>query len=831
MSEVKFTPLLGGCDEGPVCSLLEIGGTRLLLDCGSYSHNINKTKLLEISNDLVANGGIDAVIISHADVIHLGGLPLICGKNTFGGVPVICTNPVYKFGQMVLYDLYLNTEMEGIDPNDNNSKYHEKLYDMDDIDKSLSNVHTVRYSQTITLAEVTDEYSFKHISFCAYPSGRTLGGSIWRIRYGSTDVVYAMDINLKREIVVDGAAAALDSLPKNPALLIVEGGCISRNEGLSGRRKKGDESSQLIQTILETVRDVRTEGNVLIPCESAARALEIMQILGKYWFENKLAQYHLIFLSHMAHNILEFARCHLEWASDLLSADFFNGKQNPFELPALNLARSVREIERLYPGPKVVIATDSSLSCGLSKELLLKWGGDPRSRIIFTDESDRGSFAYEIRSKVPPIVVTVNKPQRVELTGEELANYQREVEKKRRDKEDIETRERREKELSLLASTRGIMDDEERYDDAEIESIITESNDSKKKRSIWDISLAKSKKSKSSKTSKFIEPQFPMFQSKDVNLEYSEFGASISDLVFPDNMASTSNTNKAKSDSMTSPRSTQALISQNDEIDKNEIPWKLVAVSMRTQLTCSMKDVSLGGRAELKSIKTLLSKINPIRVAVIRGSENDCENLMSTIKATSVECYSPRNNESVAFKVQGGSVKLSINPSFLPTVRRVKGIPDGENQEVICQLYSLNGRITESETTTDGVRIVKWKGGIDEENTEQQLVNEEVQEKDVIGNDGDILPDEYENSEMQLDISPCTSSLVSIGEVTLNSLKQQIESNGIAVEYRIGSEGAMLVLLGQVLIKKDVNNFIIEGPPVPTFWEARKALYQQFSFV
>ena len=829
-AEVRFTPLLGGSEEGPICSLLEIGGARLLLDCGSYTHDMNKTKLLEISNDLVANGGIDAVIISHADMIHLGGLPIICGKNTFGGVPVVCTSPVYKFGQMVLYDLYLNKEMEGVDISDN-TKHHEKVFDMDDIDKSLSNVHTVRYSQSVTLAEITDGY-YRHISLCAYPSGRTLGGSIWRIRYGSTDVVYAMDFNLKRETVVDGAA--LDSLPKNPALLIVEGGCISRNDGLTGsrRRKDRDDSSILIQTILETVRDVRTEGNVLIPCESAGRALEIMQVLGKYWFENKLAQYHLIFLSHMAHNIMEFARCHLEWASDLLSQGFFNGKQNPFELPALNVARSVREVERLYPGPKVVIATDSSLSCGLSKELLLKWGGDPRSRIIFTDESDKSSFAYEIRSKVPPIVVTVTTPQRVELAGEELANHQRDAEKKRRDKEDVEIRERRQKELSLLTSTRGNLDEEERDDDLEVEEIKqTETNDdeSKKKRSIWDKSPNKSKKSKTSKTSKFIEPQFPMFQSKEINLEYSEYGASISDLVFQD-MTTTSSTTKTKNELTTaSPRSSQALIAQTEDIDKNEIPWKLVAVSMRTQLTCSMKDVPLGGRADLKATKILLSKVNPTRVAVIRGSENDCENLMNTIKATSVDCYCPKNNESVSFKVQGGSVRLSIDPSFLPTVRKVKGIPDGESQEVVCQLYSLNGRVAESDATTEGIRIVKWKGGTEDEVLAEQPANEEGVEKDEAAID-DVVPEIYEN-EMQLEISQSTSSLVSIGEVTLNSLKQQIEANGTAVEYRIGSEGAMLVLLGQVLIRKDVNNFIIEGPPIPTFWEARKALYQQFSFV
>ena len=234
-------------------------------------------------------------------------------------------------------------------------------------------------------------------------------------------------------------------------------------------------------------------------------------------------------------------------------------------------------------------------------------------------------------------------------------------------------------------------------------------------------------------------------------------------------------------------------------------------------------------RQDLKATKILISKINPTRVAIIRGSENDCENLMNTIKATSVDCYSPKNNESVSFKIQGGSVRLSIDPSFLPPVRKVKGIPDGESQEVVCQLYSLNGRVAESEATTDGIRIVKWKGGAEDEVNVEQPVNEEAVEKEETAIE-DIIP-EIDENEMQLEIGQSTSSLVSIGEVTLNSLKQQIEANGIAVEYRIGSEGAMLVLLGQVLIRKDVNNFIIEGPPIPIFWEARKALYQQFSFV
>lgn len=59
---VRVTPIFGGKSDGPVCSLLEIGGARLLLDCGC-SVDFDYEKLLSIANDLVADGGVDAVIL------------------------------------------------------------------------------------------------------------------------------------------------------------------------------------------------------------------------------------------------------------------------------------------------------------------------------------------------------------------------------------------------------------------------------------------------------------------------------------------------------------------------------------------------------------------------------------------------------------------------------------------------------------------------------------------------------------------------------------------------------------------------------------------------
>ena len=129
------------------------------------------------------------------------------------------------------------------------------------------------------------------------------------------------------------------------------------------------------------------------------------------------------------------------------------GKPNPFELPPVHWVSSVRQMDRVVPnGPKVVLATDSCLSSGLSKELLLSWGGDPRCCVVFVDHADSGSLAAELKARYgsPPIIATITKPVRVELTGSELDSYRVEQEKQRRMKEESFQRKRRQQELTKV---------------------------------------------------------------------------------------------------------------------------------------------------------------------------------------------------------------------------------------------------------------------------------------------------------------------------------------------------------------------------------------------
>lgn len=463
---VKLTPLAGGKNDiSGVCSLLEIGNYTILLDCGCSTKNANNL-LHKIQSTLSTIGkSINAVILSHADLQHLGALPVVLGANgiSLANTSVVCTLPVHKFGQLVLYDYCSNIEMEG-NPDIIKSEFSKKnnhefpKFDYDDIDHCFYRPTIVKFSQMIELPGSSinkRSQDSKPIHICAYPSGRTIGGAIWRIRHGSTEVLYAVDMNMKNEVVLAGAST--DPLPSVPSLLIIDAGTSAQlttlqtvaTAGKGKGRKDKEDPQALISNILDTLRN---EGNVLLPCETAGRTLELIQTLGTYWAMNKVGLYHLILLSPMAYNVLEFARSQLEWMRDSLAKQFYNGSSNPFELSYLKICTSVREMERLYPGPKVVLSTDSGLSCGLSKEILLRWGGDPRCRVIFTDASETNSLGYELRTAVPPVVVTINRPIRVELCGEELNEHRKQEERKRKEVEDDEQRKTRENELEFVST-------------------------------------------------------------------------------------------------------------------------------------------------------------------------------------------------------------------------------------------------------------------------------------------------------------------------------------------------------------------------------------------
>lgn len=65
--------------------------------CGAYS-NLDLLSFRHVHQ-------VDAVLLSHPDPLHLGALPYAVGKLGLN-CSIYATIPVYKMGQMFMYDLY-----------------------------------------------------------------------------------------------------------------------------------------------------------------------------------------------------------------------------------------------------------------------------------------------------------------------------------------------------------------------------------------------------------------------------------------------------------------------------------------------------------------------------------------------------------------------------------------------------------------------------------------------------------------------------------------------------------------------------------------------------
>ena len=922
-SDIVLTPLLGGKGEGGgVSSLLEIGGFRILLDCGTTIATGNG-KLLEVASQLKEKGGVDCVILSHADMHHMGGLPVLFGEGGLSPVPVLCSLPVHKFGTMLLYDMHLNVEMEGKQADDDastSSSINYPRFSLDDIDNAMSRVCPLKYSQIVDLfsilysqkssfnANAQDDEKLRRleaakISFCAYNSGRTIGGSAWNIRYGSTDVVYLMDFNLKKETVLD--VAALDSLPPSPSMVIVNGDCASHSEvkaiSTASRKRKeagggtAEDLTSLTGLVMETLRN---RGSVLIPCESCARSLELFQLLGKHWVDQKLGLDHLVFLSPMAHNILEYARSQLEWMTDSLSGQFFNGKANPFELPPLQIATSVRELEKSFPGPKVVIATDGALACGLAKELLLRWGGNPLCRVLFVDYPDQDTPAAELRAQMSSAskVVNLTRPQKVELVGDELLEFRREAEEKRRLKEEAIQKKLREHELAMLTAVKGTEEDtdDEEEDEEEEQGIeegmegameVEEEDESEEaaaarqerdeKRKEKERKKSSSARQTRSRIAKFAQPLFTMFETFEKNLSSDEYGASLDDLKLAntgegEEVGATAALTKAGDNP-----SLKALgAAPEDSVESgttNDQPWKIVSTNVKLQFTCDFKTVPLSGRADVRAMKTVLSRLHPLRLCLLRGQVEEQQSMIELLGSNrseyfhNMEVFTPANGDSVTIAATPDRISLTIPPDLMPPV-----LMEIRNDSGVATSSSAGAVVDTLGSHTNSCFVSAVKGGVEEVKNEAGLrrvrlnsrgiAEKKILEEPTVDGEGahaegeeedevdEMFPDvlEYKTMEpaggpdAELSLQAAKEDVaVSVGEVSLSSLKTSFEEVGLQVESSTvtnedGSIQIVLVIDGQVTVRKEDgegNNLLVEGAPVAAYWSVRNIIYSRFAFL
>lgn len=240
--------------------------------------------------------------------------------------------------------------------------------------------------------------------------------------------MYAVDWNQARENVFAGAAwlsgghggtggtEVIEQLRKPTALV-----CSSRTPETTLSRSRRDEQ------LLESVKlCIARGGTVLIPVDSSARVLELAYLMEHAWRTgsangNEPFKSSQLFLAgrHVS-STMRLARSMLEWMDDSIVREFeavadiknrANGggdgaRGAPFEFTHLRLLDRKAQIERVLaqqpetnqgrPRGKVILASDSSLEWGFSKEVLKSIADDPRNLVVLTEKPNKNADRLSI---------------------------------------------------------------------------------------------------------------------------------------------------------------------------------------------------------------------------------------------------------------------------------------------------------------------------------------------------------------------------------------------------------------------------------------------------
>lgn len=342
------------------------------------------------------------------------------------------TRPVIDLGRTLLLDLYTSTPAASTTIPQ--SSLSETAYAFsqtvttaqnlllqsptaDEIARYFSLIQPLKYSQPHQPLPSPFSPPLNGLTITAYNSGHTLGGTIWHIQHGLESIVYAVDWNQARENVFAGAAwlggaggggaEVIEQLRKPTALI-----CSSRGADRTGQavgRAKRDE--QLIDTIKACVS---RGGTVLIPVDSSNRVLELSYLLEHAWRtdaasgDGVLKTAKLYLAGRNMSSTMRYARSMLEWMDDSIVQEFeafaegqrkVNGagekkEGGPFDFKYLRLLERKAQIAKLLSQVvgnaetegRVILASDSSIEWGFSKDLIKGLAKDSRNLVVLTDK-------------------------------------------------------------------------------------------------------------------------------------------------------------------------------------------------------------------------------------------------------------------------------------------------------------------------------------------------------------------------------------------------------------------------------------------------------------
>ncbi|MEW6259565.1 MAG: MBL fold metallo-hydrolase [Thermodesulfobacteriota bacterium] len=269
MKNISLCILGGGREIGANSYLLRWGDYQILLDAGFNPAKIGYDALPHL--DLIDNDGLDAIIITHAHLDHIGSLPYIVNHHFKIGAKIFMTEPTAALIPIMLMETVKALERESI-LRENQYFYHH-YFDRSIVREYLQSYFEVRY------IDVPFEV-LPGISCQFFHAGHILGAVGVILRDKDTTIVYTGDFGTEGQEWIEGC-----HIPNGVKAdcLIIEGTHGGDDE--SGNKAREEEITRLRNRIAERLNN---GGHVLIPSFALGRTQEMLALLDKWMTEGSI---------------------------------------------------------------------------------------------------------------------------------------------------------------------------------------------------------------------------------------------------------------------------------------------------------------------------------------------------------------------------------------------------------------------------------------------------------------------------------------------------------------------------------------------------------------
>jgi predicted metal-dependent RNase len=234
---------------------LEVGGSSILIRINDKNILFDAGIRQSASKDSVPNfrdvqtyGGLDAIIISHAHLDHIGCLPII--SKEYPNARIYMNNMTKDLVKVLLYDSLKIM---------NNRDAEIPLYAETDVENTLNRIFTINYEVKFPI--------FENMYVTFYNAGHIAGASCVYLQSPEGAIFYSGDFSVFSQRTVEGA-----KLPRlRPDVAIVES---TYGDRLHSNREI--EERNLIDAVNECIEN---NGKMIIPAFALGRAQEVILIL------------------------------------------------------------------------------------------------------------------------------------------------------------------------------------------------------------------------------------------------------------------------------------------------------------------------------------------------------------------------------------------------------------------------------------------------------------------------------------------------------------------------------------------------------------------------